>query len=137
MDPDVADGKAELNVKLHDLMAVYDGLGVCKFYIVVAYGPTVLAEWLNYCTGWTMGMDDLMRVGERLFQTKRLINVGRGLARKDDTLPRRLLSVRQRDDIGPVDPAALERMLAEYYALRGWDDNGVPTRKRRKALQLA
>ena len=136
MDPYVADGKAELNVKLHDLMAVYDGLGVCKFYIVVAYGPTVLAEWVNYCTGWTMGMDDLMRVGERLFQTKRLINVGRGLARKDDTLPRRLLSVRQRDDIGPVDPAALERMLAEYYALRGWDGSGVPTRKRRKALGL-
>jgi aldehyde:ferredoxin oxidoreductase len=40
MDPYVADGKAELNVKLHDLMVVYDGLGVCKFHIVVAYGTT-------------------------------------------------------------------------------------------------
>jgi aldehyde:ferredoxin oxidoreductase len=137
MDPYIADGKAALNVTMHDLMAVYDGLGICKFYIVVAYGPTALAEWLSYCTGWTMGKDELMRVGERIFQTKRLINVARGLGRKDDRLPARLLSVPQRDDIGPVDPAALDRMLTEYYALRGWDKSGAPTRARRKALALA
>jgi len=32
-------------------MALYDGLGICKFFIVISYGPTVLAEWLNSCTG--------------------------------------------------------------------------------------
>jgi aldehyde:ferredoxin oxidoreductase len=136
MDPYIPDGKAELNVKMHDLMAVYDGLGVCKFYIVVAYGPTVLAEWLNYCTGWQTSPDELMRIGERIFQAKRLINVGRGLTRKDDRLPPRLLARPQRDDIGPVDPAGMERMLDEYYRLRGWDAHGAPTRKRRQALQL-
>jgi aldehyde:ferredoxin oxidoreductase len=137
MNPYIPDAKAALAVKMHDLMAIYDGLGVCKFYIVVSYGPTALAEWLNYCTGWQLTPDELMRIGERIFQTKRLINVGRGLTRKDDTLPTRLLTLPQRDDIGPVDPQGFERMLTEYYALRGWDTTGVPTEARLKTLQLA
>jgi aldehyde:ferredoxin oxidoreductase len=137
MDPYITDGKAELNMKMHDFMVVYDGLGICKFYIVVSYGPTILAEWLNYCTGWKVTPGELMRTGERIFNTKRLINVGRGLTRKDDYLPKRLLTVPQRDDIGPVDPEGMERMLTEYYRLRGWDAKGTPTKARLKALHLA
>ena len=137
MDRFIPDGKAELNVKMHDLMALYDGLGICKFYIVVSYGPTVLAEWLNACTGWKMTPEDLMRIGERIFTAKRAINVERGLTRKDDNLPKRLLTVPQRDDIGPVSPHGMERMLDEYYRLRGWNADGAPTPARLKALGLA
>ncbi len=137
MDPYITDGKAQLAVKMHDLMVIYDGLGICKFYIVVAYGPTIMAEWLNYCTGWKVTPDELMKTAERIFNVKRLVNVARGLSRKDDYLPKRLLTVPQRDDIGPVDPQGMERMLTEYYHLRGWDERGVPTRQRLKTLQLA
>ncbi len=137
MDPYITDGKAQLAVKMHDLMVLYDGLGICKFYIVVSYGPTIMAEWLNYCTGWKVTPDELMRTAERIFTLKRLINVARGLSRKDDYLPRRLLAVPQRDDIGPVDPQGMERMLTEYYRLRGWDEKGAPTKERLKTLQLA
>jgi aldehyde:ferredoxin oxidoreductase len=137
MDPYIPDGKAELNAKMHDLMVLYDGLGICKFYIVVAYGPTILAEWLNHCTGWKTTPKELMRTGERIFNAKRLINVGRGLTRKDDYLPKRLLTVPQRDDIGPVDPQGMERMLSEYYRLRGWDAKGTPSKARLKVLRLA
>jgi len=137
MDPYIPDGKAELNAKMHDLMAIYDGLGICKFYIVVSYGPTILAEWLNYCTGWETTPEDLMRTGERIFTAKRTINVARGLTRKDDYLPKRLLTVPQRDDIGPVSPQGMERMLTEYYRLRGWNAAGAPTEARLKTLGLA
>jgi aldehyde:ferredoxin oxidoreductase len=137
MDPYITDGKAQLAVKMHDLMVLYDGLGICKFYIVVSYGPTIMAEWLNYCTGWKVTPVELMHTAERIFTVKRLINVARGLSRKDDSLPKRLLSVPQRDDIGPVDPQGMERMLTEYYRLRGWDEKGAPTQERLKALQLA
>jgi len=137
MDPYITDGKAALNAKMHDLMALYDGLGICKFYIVVSYGPTILAEWLNYCTGWKTTPEDLMRTGERIFTAKRAINIERGLTRKDDYLPKRLLTVPQRDDIGPVSPHGMERMLTEYYRLRGWNANGAPTKARLKALRLA
>jgi aldehyde:ferredoxin oxidoreductase len=137
MDRFIADGKAELNAKMHDLMAIYDGLGICKFYIVVSYGPTTLAEWLNLCTGWTTTSEALMRTGERIFTAKRAINVERGLTRKDDYLPKRLLTVPQRDDIGPVSREGMERMLDEYYRLRGWNADGTPTADRLKTLGLA
>jgi aldehyde:ferredoxin oxidoreductase len=104
---------------------------------VVSYGPTVLSEWLNLCTGWTMTPEDLMRTGERIFTAKRAINVERGLTRKDDYLPKRLLTVPQRDDIGPVSPQGMERMLDEYYRLRGWSADGAPSAARMKALGLA
>ena len=102
----------------------------------MSYGPTIMAEWLNYCTGWKVTPDGLMKTAERIFNVKRLINTARGLSRKDDYLPKRLLTVPQRDDIGPVDPQGFERMLTEYYHIRGWDEKGVPTRNRLKALQL-
>jgi aldehyde:ferredoxin oxidoreductase len=137
MDPYITDGKAQLAMKMHDLMVLYDGLGICKFYIVVSYGPTIMAEWLQYCTGWKVTPEGLMRTAERIFNVKRLINVARGLGRQDDYLPQRLLTVPQRDDIGPVDPRGMERMLAEYYRIRGWDERGAPTQERLKALQLA
>jgi aldehyde:ferredoxin oxidoreductase len=78
-----------------------------------------------------------MRTGERIFTLKRLINVGRGAGGAADRLPARLLTRRQREDIGPVQPAALAGMLAEYYSLRGWDAGGGPTPDRLRALSLA
>jgi len=137
MNPYIPDAKAQLAVKMHDLMYIYDGLGICKFYIVVSYGPTIMAEWLNYCTGWKVTPEELMRTAERAFNLKRLVNLARGLTRKDDYLPKRLLTVPQRDDIGPVSPEGMERMLTEYYRIRGWDEQGVPTKARLKELQIA
>ena len=78
-----------------------------------------------------------MRTGERIFTAKRAINVARGLTRKDDALPKRLLTVPQRDDISPVSPHGMERMLTEYYRLRGWSADGAPTAERLKTLGLA
>ena len=35
-----------------------------------------------------------------------------------------------------IDPEMWEEMLDEYYRLRGWDKNGVPTREKLKELGL-
>jgi aldehyde:ferredoxin oxidoreductase len=34
-------------------------------------------------------------------------------------------------------PEELDAMLDEYYAFRGWDDDGVPTTERLDALDMA
>ena len=31
----------------------------------------------------------------------------------------------------------LDKMLPEYYKLRGWDEKGVPTEEKKEALGLA
>ena len=50
--------------------------------------------------------------------------------RKDDTLPRRLFETaipggRYKGE--RLDRARFDKMLDEYYALRGWDSDGIPT----------
>jgi aldehyde:ferredoxin oxidoreductase len=60
-------------------------------------------------------------------------------ARKEDTLPPRIM-----DEPSPAGPAKgkvitskiLNKMLDEYYALRGWDQNGIPTEETLKRLGL-
>jgi len=59
-----------------------------------------------------------------------------GVDGKDDLLPKRLLK-----DAAKTGPAkgltsGLDRMLPEYYELRGWDANGVPSDETKSRLSL-
>jgi aldehyde:ferredoxin oxidoreductase len=77
-----------------------------------------------------------MRIGERIFNLKRLYNVRCGVARRDDTLPARLLTL-PRDAGGAAGCLPdLERMLREYYQVRGWDEDGAPTPAKCRELGL-
>ena len=66
-------------------------------------------------------------------------NARAGLTRKDDTLPKRLLTEPSPSDPGKGLVAHLdhEGMLPEYYAFRGYDQAGLPTRKRLVEVGLA
>jgi len=64
-----------------------------------------------------------MRTGERIFTRSGRSTLARGLTRKDDLPAKAVAYGSQRDDIGPVSPEGMERMLTEYYRLRG----GTPT----------
>ena len=53
----------------------------------------------------------------------------KGIRRKDDTLPKRLFETEVSG--GPFKGERLDRqkfnkMIDEYYQLRGWDEDGVP-----------
>lgn len=130
-DPHSSDGKAELAMLMQNFMGVFNALGLCKFLIRGRQGPDELAAWVSAVTGWEMDAAELMAVGERLFNLKRLAGTRfHGIGRKDDTLPQRLLA-----DPRPTGGAAgvlpdLESMLTEYYQLRGWDADGqIPAAK--------
>ena len=90
-------------------------------------------------TGWDMTAEELEKVGERVINLERLFNVREGVRRKDDVLPWRVMHEPIPD--GPsagmyCPPEELSPMLDRYYALRGWDPDGVPTNERRAALGL-
>jgi len=66
-----------------------------------------------------------MKAGARIHTLERYMNTQEGVARKDDTLPPRLLQEgRLSDKRQAVVP--LKRMLDRYYSLRGFSDNGIP-----------
>lgn len=125
MNPHSNDGKAEIAVNMQNLMSIYNGLGLCKFLFRAQVGPELLNTWTNYATGWQNSMEDLMKAGGRIFNLKRLYNVKLGISRKDDTLPKRLLNAQKEGGAAGSLPY-LERLLNEYYQIRGWTDEGIP-----------
>ncbi len=135
MDPLVADGKAAMNIAFQDLTAALDSLGVCLFVTFSIGAPELVAQ-LKAATGFDYDVDEMLRAGERIWNLEKMFNLRAGFTKKDDTLPDRLL----REPM-PAGPAAgrtvpLEGMLSEYYRLRGWDEQGTPTREKLAALGL-
>lgn len=134
------EGKAELEVIMQNLFNVYDSMCGCKF----SYPPgteniTVeqLAELLNLAAGVDLDRDGVLRLGERIFQMKRLFNVREGISRADDRLPSIFTDTAHEEGSNAGEVVELEDMLSEYYELRGWDDRGQPTAERLADIGMA
>ncbi len=88
------------------------------------------AEWLA-TVGRPTSTEELRTTGERIWNLIRLFNVREGFDRSDDALPE-LFSEPLSD--GPsagtvIDGETFDRLLDRYYADRGWDQTGRPTRE--------
>jgi aldehyde:ferredoxin oxidoreductase len=130
-------GKGQVAVDFQNYLAVYNPLGICKFIAKGKIGPQQVADLVNAALGWGWTADDVLTTGERLFNLKRLINLRLGITRADDTLPRRLLAEpRPSGGAAGVLPD-LDRMLTEYYHIRGWTPDGTPSPERLAMLGLA
>jgi len=114
----------------HDVL---DSLIMCKFAVLP---PGSVLSMLNMVTGWEMKLNDLITVGERTYNLKRVFNLACGASRRDDTLPKRLLEEPLAEGGSKGEVVELEKMLDGYYSLRGWDVNGVPTRQKLEELGL-
>jgi aldehyde:ferredoxin oxidoreductase len=106
-----------------------------------AFDYEVIAEGLSLLTGISFDKNRLEYAADRALTLERMNNIRERLTRKDDTLPRRLLTEPLPD--GPAQgrrltAADLDAMLSDYYDIQGWDrDSGVPTRERLTELGLA
>jgi aldehyde:ferredoxin oxidoreductase len=91
-------------------------------------------KWLTYITGETFSSGHLQEIGERIFNLERMYNLREGLAARDDSLPDRFLheSIFKHMDSGHP----LDRLLPQYYKNRGWDPDGVPTRRTLDRLKI-
>ncbi|MFC1959591.1 aldehyde ferredoxin oxidoreductase family protein [Chloroflexota bacterium] len=128
-------GKAGI-VSIHqNSAAVVDSLVVCKF-TNMAVAEEYFARWLKSLTGIPFVADDLMWVGERVYNLERLYNLREGFTMADDTLPPRLLNEPVVDGPSKGYTVNLAPMLEEYYQFRNWDESGVPHPAKLKELQL-
>jgi len=131
------EGKAEMVVKMQNYMAILDSLKICKFLIFYEASPKKILEWLNLITDWNLDFNEFLKVGERIYNIKRIFNCSLGMTRKDDNLPSRVLTYRKDDNdmFGKI--INLNKLLDDYYKLRGWDKNGIPTKKKLEELDLS
>ena len=128
-------GTSGILLNLQHLAAVFDSASICKF-AGFAFGEEVLSRLLSAATGEGLAAQDLLRIGERIWNLERLWNNGAGFSRADDTLPRRVLSEPHREGPSTGRTVDLPPMLDEYYRARGWDAEGRPTEEKIAALGL-
>jgi len=143
IDPVTCEGKAQLVKDWQEVFAVIDAAGVCVFFSVRYLAtptrdirPTGILELLNAATGAGYGMEDLLRAGERIINAERVFLARAGLSRKDDSLPPRIVAEPLPDGPAKGSVCHLDEMLTEYYGLRGWTQNGVPTEEKLQELGL-
>lgn len=136
LDRRTIEGKGEMVAKMQNLMCVFDSLPVCKFLLFGGVHISNLVDWLNAITGWGTTVEELLRIGERIFNLERLYNFHCGVDRKDDTLPPRILANEGNDNERGINSLYLNKMLDHYYQHRGWSKKGIPTRKRLRDLGL-
>lgn len=119
------EGKGLLVKTTQDTVAVKDALGFC---VLSSAGTTLqdLAELFSAATGIQHGPQDLLLAGERICNLERLFNLREGFTRRDDSLPKRLLTEAVLGTNGARHTVDLERLLDDYYSARGWDVLGVP-----------
>jgi aldehyde:ferredoxin oxidoreductase len=129
-------GKGEAAAKTQNIMGLFDSLKVCKFTMFGGLKMTPILAWYNMVTGNSMSMEEFLKTGERIFNLKRMYNVGCGISRKDDTLPARFLTLKHEGEgLNPSLPP-LGELLYDYYKFRGWNEEGIPTPERLKELGL-
>ena len=134
-DPLTTDGKAGLVKAFQDATAAVDSTGLCVF-TTFAWTLEDIAPQVDAALPGEWSVDKLLEVGERIWNLERQFNNKAGFTAKDDTLPKRLLK-----DAAKTGPAkglvnGLDKMLPEYYQLRGWTSEGVPTNETLSRLAL-
>ncbi len=128
-------GKAELVKHFQDVFAIVDSLVVCKFTTFALWVDDYL-EMLNAVTGWNLTKEEFLKIGERIYNAERAFNVlSFGDGREYDTLPKRLLQEPMPEGPAKGKVVELNKMLDEYYKVRGWKD-GRPTRSKLEELDL-
>ncbi|MCH9766084.1 MAG: aldehyde ferredoxin oxidoreductase family protein [Alphaproteobacteria bacterium] len=125
-DPLETDGKPALVKAFQDATAAVDSAGICVFTTFAWTLDDIAPQVDTACEGgWSS--ERLLETGERIWNMERMFNMQAGFTAKDDNLPPRLVT--EPAKTGPAEGRVngLEKMLPEYYQLRGWTPDGVPT----------
>jgi len=135
-------GRGKLIMDGEDLYNVVDSLILCKFSRGVMYeGLKDMAKYYELATGIPMSAEELIKDGERINNLARVINIREGKGtRSDDTLPWKIMNVPVPDEGiakgAMVNQKEFDIGLDDYYQVRGWTKDGIPTPKKLKELGL-
>ena len=133
--------KGSLVIHTEHEKVVKDMLEVCVFvkYIPKVFTLQTLYSLYSLATGIEVDEKSMMTAAERVYNVERAFLVRHGINRKDDVLVGKWAT--EPVPNGPfkgeiLDPKKWQIMLGEYYQLRGWDKNGIPTPQKLKGLEL-
>jgi len=115
---------------------------MCAFMLDIAFPHFAIqntADLMTSLTGLRFTPAEVEAVGERVNNLARVFNLLAGFTRDDDTFPERILTepLKGGNSKGHyISREDLNKMLSEYYQVRNWTPEGVPTEKKLKSLGL-
>ena len=115
--------KGRMAARLQAWRNLYNALTLCEFE-----NPPVplLVGALNAATAWDLAAEDLIPLGKRIVNVKRLLNFKLGLTKANDRLPELLLKPLEKGGTKGLVPD-MPALLAGAYAEFGWDlETGRP-----------
>jgi len=133
---------------MEDGMAMRNSLGCCSIYAFYGFiFPDDIADFYSAATGYEVRNYDILKVGERIWNLKKLMNVMVGFDRSDDKIPelwKRPMKGIEGDLVTmdyfkekELSDEDFNKCLDDYYKERGWDlKNGIPSEKKLKELKL-
>lgn len=133
------EGKAQIVANIQDTINAFFTLITCRF-IDFEVDTIKITEVLNAATGLTLTAEEFVKIGEKIWNLERIFNLNSGMSKKDDWLPDRCFEPIKTSENGEELPILkredLEYMLKDYYQVRGWDENGVPTDEKLEELGI-
>ncbi|MBA1333612.1 MAG: Tungsten-containing aldehyde:ferredoxin oxidoreductase [Firmicutes bacterium] len=135
-------GNAALVERLQDFREIVHSALICDPALRFGFEMKLkgLTDVINMVTGMDFTFDELSLMADRIATLARAYNVKQGITRKDDTLPSRILNQPLPEGPGKgqiIGQETMDRMLDEYYELRGWDkETGVPTKETLERMGL-
>ena len=134
LDRTVTNEKAAWVKTFQDLTAVIDSMGHCLF-TSFAMGAKEYTDLLNAATGTSWSVDEVLEIGDRIYNIERMFNKAAGMKPEDDRLPKRLLEEPVVNGPSTGMTSQLPLTLPQYYEARGWV-NAFPTDETLKKLGL-
>lgn len=126
---------------------VNDLTGLCVFCTgFMPFSPvspdyfSMVAEMLSYSTGIDTDKTELIKIAGRVETLVRAYNLRLGLRRKDDTIPEKFFE--KEPDAGiwswykKLDREKFNKWLDDFYKLKGWNRDGIPTKETLDKLGL-
>lgn len=138
VDPQKSDYKAELVYSDHVTFRSRFCFIICDFHVLPL---EIHQKAMIACTGFDEYLDknEFTKLGLRMINVLRLFNLREGLRKEDELkLPKRIY---EPIPYGPSKGFALkqeemDKMLADYYKLMKWDENGIPTKETLTAVGI-
>lgn len=130
-----SEGKARLNAACQDFGMFFSSCAIFCNLGALALNATQAVDMVNYVTGFDYTLEEIMKLGKRVWYLKRGLSNLFGARADQDHLPKRLMTAMTN---GPTEGSLpdMKLMLKEFYELRGFNPDGVPEREVLQALDL-
>jgi aldehyde:ferredoxin oxidoreductase len=134
---DGIEGRAALVADIQNKVNAIFCLIACRF-AEFALPMEQFVGLLNTASGLSYTEERFIRLGESIWNMERLYNMAAGIGGSEDRLPDICFEVPEDFPAGakPLTREDFAILLRDYYAVRGWDEQGRPTPQRRETLGL-